>query len=63
VQQHRRLSLVYLVGRAVAVQGRLMEAARLAQETLQAPLHLKEITVAQRALELLEVQAAAVLVR
>jgi hypothetical protein len=63
VQRHKLEMLVCLVGRVVAVQGRLLEAVRLAQEILQAPLHLKEITVAQRELELLEVLAAAALVR
>jgi hypothetical protein len=44
--------LVYLVGRAVAVLGRLLEAVRLAQEILQALPHLKEITAVQGGLEL-----------
>ena len=54
--------LVCLVVLVVAVQVRLLEVVRLAQEILQALLHLKEIMVVQRALELLEVLAGAVLV-
>jgi hypothetical protein len=64
VVRRRKLEmLACLVVRAVAVLVRLLEVVRLAQEILQALLHLKEITVVQRVLELLEVLAAVVLVR
>jgi hypothetical protein len=64
VVRRRKLEmLACLVVRAVAVLVRLLEVVRLAQEILQALLHLKEITVVQRVLELLEVLVAVALVR